>query len=269
MTIQELIDAGYKPTTSVYKEAGISRSTAYERLEAAGLRKEPHLIFTSPKRSWVSPEATNFLLDKNLRHFMPVAEVERMAGVGTGSVRKWVKTHGFKRGSQYKIVRRKAYIHDDLAWLYLDGEGGWPRVSEAPAGWRSVKWLMAETGLSRSHWHTALRSEPDLNAVQLRDLTVLIHPEDAEHLRLKALSLRPLAGWVPLAVIAEEANRHPSVIHKVVRERKLETRWFRREGRQPERMVGPADAEQLLEWSKSARRHRQAGRLALRASQEE
>lgn len=252
-TVADLLNAGYQRLPVVYKQAGVTRMVAYSRLKTAGLYCPPHVVFTGPKIAWASPKAAEFLLNDDLKNFIPVTEVERLAGVPPGTVFAWMK-RGNCTSRQYLVRHRKAFLSDNAAWKFLESNSTFDLVPEKPDGWRSIKWLTAETGLSRTHWLKVLHSRPELTVVQTRRLQMFVHPRDAEQLRLEALSARPVGKWIPLATLAREFSRPNSSVHVAAKRLGIETRWFRLQGKQLEKMVSPTDADKLREWSASARR---------------
>ncbi len=181
---------------------------------------------------------------KPIRGRGPLVEVEwvaGMAGVTLTAFAKWRKANGFK---SIKGEGGKHYVSWEAAQRYLE-DGGTPRVSEPPAGWKTVKTIAAETGIpERMLRRGATRRVAP--AVRVRS-NLYVEPRALIEWA-KARLPEPLPhGWYTAGQLGEKVGVEAASIRAFVHRHGLEHRHMRI-GKQPapQMAVPPKVARMIL-----------------------
>lgn len=249
----------YEPLRPICATMGRTMSNVTKQLETLGLLKPPHYIIRN-RRAYVTPKVASLIREDDLINFTPTREVEEIAGVTKGTLGAWIKRRGLQKGLQWKVRRGMRWLHDKFVWQYLSevahrntGE------SEAPRDWVTPNDLSAETGFSSAFWLDRINSLPPgaCRVMKTREFQrVLIHPEDAEALRLMVGNAKPKPGWVALADLAREFGRSTGNVHAAAKRLDVRTEWCIEPGRRSFRAVSAEGANALREWNATAKRRR-------------
>lgn len=198
--------------------------------------------------------------------FVRASDVAAEAGVTRNTVNSWANAN-LRRGSQYRVVLNRSWLHHASAARYLAQRAerlpgkalaGRPCRSE----WVMQKQVVAELGCDLSTYRDFLRAHPDIRTAT-HGRANYVHAEDARVLLARWRSEMALPGWVSLVDLARELDRNLTTLHLIAGRLGLSTRLYRGSGvyaSQPSRHVDPNGAAALREWSRSAARKRYAPR---------
>lgn len=188
---------------------------------------------------------------RNRENYTRGVDLAAMHGVAPSAVRSWL----YKNNHPYVVERKQIWLSNRLADQYTrEREARLPNpLPRRPRGWKSLKQLAGTLNVSVSTARTTLREAPGIRHGTF-GMTIYVHPEDAEWLRLQASSEAPLPGWIALADLAAEFNRRLSGLHLVADRLGVELHWATKPGVRPTRHVTPEGAAVLRAWNRTASR---------------
>lgn len=170
-----------------------------------------------------------------------MVDVAMAAGVQVNTVHDWVRRN-YPRVRRLKDGRRVM-----PAWLadqYLARTASGVTRGDSGGKWVPLKRLRLDTGFAP---HTILRRAEEWGLrVEQRSGRLMMHPADAEYLKLRASDARPPTGWRSVASVAVEAGKHRSTVHRVAKRLAVQLREFKEPGGRFQLFMREADAEYVL-----------------------